>query len=105
MKRLRLGTWDPHVHYLDDLYFARVLRAMHERADDLGADLVVLPSPDDPSDDAAYDDVVMRIRAAEVPVVLDWPHVEDLLEAHAPWLPPFLAPASTSRPRRVASGA
>ena len=31
--------------------------------------------------------------------------VEDLLEAHAPWLPPFLAPASTSRPRRVASGA
>lgn len=77
MKRCRLGTWDPHVHYLDDLYWARVWRSMHDRADEIGAELVDLPSPDDPSDDAAYDDVIARTRSAGVNVVLDWPFVEE----------------------------
>lgn len=75
-RRFRLGTWDPERHYLDDLYWARVLRSVHERAREVAVELVDLPSPDDPSDDAAHDDVLLRLRSAGVDVVLDWPHAE-----------------------------
>lgn len=75
-RRFRLGTWDPERHYLDDLYWARVLRSVHDRAREVGVELVDLPSPADPSDDAVNDDVLLRLRSAGVDVVLDWPHAE-----------------------------
>ena len=75
-QRLRLGTWDLERHYLDDLYWARVLRSVQERAREVGVELVDLPSPDEPSDEAANDEVLLRLRSAGVDVVLDWPHAE-----------------------------
>jgi AraC-like DNA-binding protein/ABC-type sugar transport system substrate-binding protein len=77
-RRFRLGMWDSEPRYLDDLYWARVLRAVHERAREVAVELVDLPSPDDPSDDAANDDVLLRLRSVGVDVVLDWPHAERL---------------------------
>lgn len=75
-RRFRLGTWDPEPRYLDDLYWARVLRSVHERAREVDVELVDLPSLDDLSDDAANEDVLLRLRSAGVDVVLDWPHAE-----------------------------
>jgi AraC-like DNA-binding protein/ABC-type sugar transport system substrate-binding protein len=74
--RFRFGIWDSERHYRDDLYWVRVLNAVHQRAREVDAELIDLPSPEDASDEASFDDVLLRLRSVGVDVILDWPFPE-----------------------------